>query len=102
MHHLTDVVVGAIIGALALLITWAVVRTRAFGLDERGCGYDIFTNRPERTTRMIILGVILLLLGLLLGIPILWTIGLIVAVVGVVLWIAGSAGHAVGGRPHYW
>ena len=28
MHHLTDVVVGAIIGALALLITWAVVRTR--------------------------------------------------------------------------
>ena len=50
---------------------------------------------------MIILGVILLLLGLLLGIPILWTIGLIVAVVGVVLWIAGSAGHAVGGRPHY-
>ena len=28
MHHLTDVVVGAIVGALALLITWAVVRTR--------------------------------------------------------------------------
>ena len=51
---------------------------------------------------MIILGVILLLLGLLLGIPILWTIGLIVAVIGVVLWIAGSAGHAVGRRPHYW
>ena len=43
---------------------------------------------------MIILGVILLLLGLLFGIPILWTIGLIVAIVGVVLWIAGI------GRPH--
>jgi hypothetical protein len=51
---------------------------------------------------MIILGVILLLLGLLLGVPILWTIGLIVAIVGVVLWIAGSAGHTVGGRHHYY
>jgi len=51
---------------------------------------------------VIILGVILLLLGLLLGIPILWTIGIVVAVIGVVLWIAGSAGYAVGGRPHYW
>ena len=51
---------------------------------------------------MIILGVILLLLGLLFGIPILWTIGLVVAIVGVVLWIAGSAGHTVGGRHHYY
>lgn len=51
---------------------------------------------------MVVLGVIILLLGLLLGIPILWTIGLIVAAVGVVLWIAGAAGHGVRGRAHYW
>jgi hypothetical protein len=51
---------------------------------------------------MIVLGVVLLLLGLLLGVPILWTIGLVVALIGVVLWVAGAAGHQVGGRAHYW
>jgi hypothetical protein len=51
---------------------------------------------------VIILGVVLLILGLLLGIPVLWTIGIILAIIGLVLWIAGSAGHAVGGRNHYW
>jgi len=51
---------------------------------------------------MIILGLILVLVGLLLGVPILWTIGLILIVVGVVLWLLGSVGHGVGGRRHYW
>lgn len=50
---------------------------------------------------MIILGVILLAAGFLLSIPILWTIGIIVLVIGVVLIIAGSTGHAVAGRRHY-
>jgi hypothetical protein len=51
---------------------------------------------------MIVLGVVLLLLGLLLGSPILWTIGIIVLVVGAVLWLLGSIGRPVGGRSHYW
>jgi hypothetical protein len=51
---------------------------------------------------MIILGLILLVLGLLLGVPILWTIGLILIVVGAVLWLLGSTGRTVGGRRHYW
>jgi hypothetical protein len=51
---------------------------------------------------MIVFGVILLLLGYLLGISILTTIGTILVVVGAVLWIAGSAGHAIGPRAHYW
>lgn len=51
---------------------------------------------------MIILGIILLVIGFLTGISILWTIGIIVLVVGAILWIAGAAGHAVGGRRHYW
>ncbi|WP_199791413.1 DUF6131 family protein [Streptomyces sp. 142MFCol3.1] len=51
---------------------------------------------------MIALGIILLIIGLITGISILWTIGVILAVVGVVLWIAGSMGHAVAGRRHYW
>lgn len=51
---------------------------------------------------MIILGVILILLGALLGIPVLYTIGIILAVIGIILWILGAAGHAVGGRTHYY
>ncbi|CAM5612552.1 DUF6131 family protein [Streptomyces avidinii] len=51
---------------------------------------------------MIVVGLILLLVGFLTGISILWTIGIILLVVGAVLWILGSVGHAVGGRRHYW
>ena len=51
---------------------------------------------------MIILGLVLLLLGFLLKISILWTIGIILIVVGAVLYVLGSTGPAVGGRRHYW
>ena len=51
---------------------------------------------------MIILGLVLLLLGLLLDIGILWTIGIVVLVIGLVLFALGTAGRAVGGRRHYW
>ena len=50
---------------------------------------------------MIILGVILLIVGWALTIPVLWTIGIILVLIGVVLWVMGSVGHAVGGRRHY-
>ncbi|MFE2065058.1 DUF6131 family protein [Streptomyces sp. NPDC059467] len=51
---------------------------------------------------MIILGIILLVVGFVTGIAILWTIGIILAVIGVALWIVGGMGHAVAGRRHYW
>lgn len=51
---------------------------------------------------MITLGVILLILGLLLDVGILWTIGVILLVVGAVLFLLGSAGRMVGPRRHYW
>ena len=51
---------------------------------------------------MIIFGVILLVLGFLLAIPILWTIGIIVLVIGLVLLLLGSMGRAVAGRRHYY
>ncbi|MGA5214732.1 DUF6131 family protein [Streptomyces cinereoruber] len=51
---------------------------------------------------MIVLGVILLVIGFVAGISVLWTIGIILVVIGVVLWVLGAAGHAVGGRRHYW
>ena len=50
---------------------------------------------------MIVLGVILLIIGFVTGIPFVWTIGVLVFVVGLVLWLLGAMGHAVGGRKHY-
>ncbi|CAN5477078.1 DUF6131 family protein [soil metagenome] len=47
---------------------------------------------------MIILGAILLILGLVLNLNILWTIGIILLVIGAVFWILGSVGRPVGGR----
>ncbi len=51
---------------------------------------------------MIVLGLILLLIGLVAKVSILWTIGLILLIIGAVLWLMGSMGRAVGGRRHYW
>ena len=51
---------------------------------------------------MIIFGLILLLIGFVTGIAIVWTIGVIVIVVGLALWLLGSMGHAIGGRRHYY
>ncbi|MEV6325168.1 DUF6131 family protein [Nocardia sp. NPDC051787] len=51
---------------------------------------------------MIILGLILLVLGWLLGIPLLTTAGIIVLIIGLVLLVAGSVGRPVGGRRWYY
>ena len=51
---------------------------------------------------MILLGIILLIIGFVVKIAILWTIGIIVLVIGLILALLGTVGHAVGGRRHYW
>jgi hypothetical protein len=51
---------------------------------------------------MITVGLVCLILGLVLGVPILWTVGVLLLVVGLILMVAGTTGHAVGGRRHYW
>lgn len=51
---------------------------------------------------MIVIGVLLLLIGIFVGIPLLITIGVILAVVGAVLLVLGSVDRPVGGRRHYW
>lgn len=53
-------------------------------------------------TPMIVLGIIVAVLGLLLNVPVLWTIGLVLLVIGIALWIAGAMGHEIAGRRHYW
>ncbi|WP_280348690.1 DUF6131 family protein [Nocardia neocaledoniensis] len=50
---------------------------------------------------MILLGAVLLIAGLVFGISLLSTIGVILLVIGVVLALAGSVGRPVGGRRHY-
>jgi hypothetical protein len=50
---------------------------------------------------MIVLGIVLLILGYLFSIPLLWTIGVVLLVIGAVLWILGSVGRPVAGR-RYW
>jgi uncharacterized membrane protein HdeD (DUF308 family) len=50
---------------------------------------------------MIVLGIVLLIIGFVAKIAILWTIGIIALVVGLILLLLGSLGHAVGGRRHY-
>jgi hypothetical protein len=51
---------------------------------------------------MIVLGIILLLLGIFLKVPILTTIGIIALVIGAVLFLLGSVGRPVAGRRYWW
>lgn len=51
---------------------------------------------------MITIGLILMVVGFILGIPILWSIGIVLLVVGLILFALGSMGRAVGGRRHYY
>ena len=51
---------------------------------------------------MIALGVVLVILGALLDIGILLTIGIILLVVGVVFWILGALDRPVFGRRYYY
>jgi Family of unknown function (DUF6131) len=52
--------------------------------------------------RMIIIGVVLLLLGFVLAIHILWVLGILALVIGLILLAMGQFGRPVGGRRHYW
>jgi hypothetical protein len=51
---------------------------------------------------MIVLGVILLIIGFVAAIPIVWTIGIIVGLIGLGLAIAGFAGRELTGRRHWY
>jgi membrane-bound ClpP family serine protease len=51
---------------------------------------------------MIILGIILVVIGYLLPLNILITIGVILIVVGAILALLGGFGRTIGPRRHYW
>jgi hypothetical protein len=74
-----------------------IVRARA---NTEGSGPLI--PLVERGGAMIIVGVILLIIGFALKIPVLWTVGIVLAVIGVILMALASAGRPVAGRRHWW
>jgi hypothetical protein len=49
-----------------------------------------------------VFGAILMLIGFITGIAILWTVGMVILIVGAVLWLLGTMGRSVGGRRHYY
>lgn len=51
---------------------------------------------------MITLGVVLLIIGFIVKVPILWSLGILLVVIGVIFELLGAAGRAVGGRRHYY
>jgi hypothetical protein len=51
---------------------------------------------------MIILGIVLVVIGLVAGISVLETIGVILVIVGVILWALSGMGRSVGGRKHWY
>jgi hypothetical protein len=51
---------------------------------------------------MIVLGIILVVIGALLNAGILYSLGGILVVVGVILWILGAVGRPVAGRRYYY
>lgn len=50
---------------------------------------------------MIVLGIVLLVVGLIFGIGILQTLGIILIVVGALLYLLGAIGRPLGPRAHY-
>jgi membrane-bound ClpP family serine protease len=52
---------------------------------------------------MIVFGIVLLIIAALVPkLAVLWGVGIIVLVVGLILAVLGTIGHAVGGRRHYY
>jgi hypothetical protein len=51
---------------------------------------------------MIVLGIVLLIIGFIAKIAIVWSIGIVVVVVGAILALLGVAGREIGGRRHWY
>src|SRR6201999_4420441 len=89
------VTLGACFVRAAMGNTW-----NTSGLPPAPPAPDARYKRSDYT--VIVLGVILLIIGFVVGIPVLWTIGVILALAGVVLAVLGGTGRRVGGRAHWY
>jgi Family of unknown function (DUF6131) len=71
---------------------------------SRNCPSPSSELRPSETKEvdMVALGVVLLILGFVFGIHLLWVLGIILLVIGAVIWVMGSMGRSVAGRRHWY
>lgn len=51
---------------------------------------------------MILFGLILIVIGAIADIGILYSLGVILVVIGIIFWVLGAMGRAVGGRRHWY
>jgi hypothetical protein len=51
---------------------------------------------------MIVFGIVLLILGYVFGMHLLWVLGIVLLVIGAVMWIMGSIGRPVAGRRRWY
>ena len=51
---------------------------------------------------MMLVGILFMLIGFIAKITLVWTLGILVLVVGAVLAVAGRGGHQVAGRRHWY
>jgi hypothetical protein len=51
---------------------------------------------------MIVFGIVLLILGYVFGIHLLWVLGIVLLVIGAVMWVMGSIGRPVAGRRRWY
>jgi purine-cytosine permease-like protein len=51
---------------------------------------------------VIVVGIILMVIGFIAKIAVLWSIGIAVLVIGLVLLLLGMMGREIGGRRHYY
>jgi hypothetical protein len=51
---------------------------------------------------MILLGVVLLVIGFVFTVPIIWTLGIVLVILGAVLALLGMGGREIAGRRHWY
>ncbi|MGO9956090.1 MAG: hypothetical protein ACLP50_08935 [Solirubrobacteraceae bacterium] len=48
------------------------------------------------------LGIILLIIGFVAKVAVLWSIGIVLVLIGLLFVVLGTAGHMIGGRRHFY
>jgi hypothetical protein len=51
---------------------------------------------------MVTVGIALLIIGFIVKVSVLWSVGILLVLVGLILAVLGGTGRAVGGRRHYY
>ena len=65
-------------------------------------GRALYNLTDQKEFHVIVLGIILLIIGFVAKVAIIWTIGIILVVVGAILALLGMAGREIGGRSHWY